>query len=265
MHSRIKTIRTKITVLAWVLLFAIVCVLLKALTIYFDFEPLPYSFILSSMISSNIFLFGFMLNGVLMDYKEAEKIPDEIAVSVEASFDQCFTTYKRTKNDYCLDYIQSLLEFIRMLDDWFHKKIHTRDIMYKLNGFNEHILKTEVLTQATFIGRLKQEISNLRRLTLRAYSIRERVFLGSAHTIIRFTTLFILFNLILTKYNTEFEAMLYVFGFSSIFIFLVKLIHDLDNPFDYYSQNHKYRDAVSLESLHDLNIRITQEMELLKK
>lgn len=258
-------ITPKIAVLSWVIFFSVVCALLKYVTILYGFEPVQFSAILGALISSVIFLLGFMLNGVLMDYKEAEKIPDEIAVSIEAIFDQCFTTYKRTKNKYCLEYIQTLFDYIKLLNKWFYKKIHTREVMFKLNSFNDHILKIETLTQAPFIARLKQENSNLRRLLLRAYSIREREFLGSSHTIILLSMIFVIINLILTKYSNTFEAMLYVFGFSAIFIFMVKLIYDLDNPFDYYSGTSKYKDEVSLQSLDDLNKRIANEVKLLKK
>ena len=137
--------------------------------------------------------------------------------------------------------------------------------MFKLNSFNEHILKIEKLTQVQFIARIKLENSNLRRLMLRAYSIREREFLASAHSVILLTTIFVISNLLLTQYTNTFEAVLYVFGFSSIFIFLMKLIYDLDNPFDYYSMTSKFRDAVSLQSLDDLNKRIFNEVKLLKK
>jgi hypothetical protein len=255
----------KIFILGGVMLLAIFCASIKYLLIQLDFEPIQFSAILGSMITSTVFLLGFMLNGVLSDYKEAEKIPDEVAVSIEAIFDQCFTTYKRTKNKYCLEYIQTLFDFIKTLKKWFNKKVHTREVMIKLNGFNEHILKIETLTQVQYIARIKQENSNLRRLMLRAYSIREREFLASAHSVILLTAVFVISNLILTKYANTFEAMLYVFGFSSIFIFLMKLIYDLDNPFDYYSATSKFRDAVSLQSLDDLYKRIQTEVKFLKK
>ena len=255
----------KLYIIGTVMLLAAFCASIKYLLIELNFEPVSFSPILGSMISSTIFLLGFMLNGVLTDYKEAEKIPDEVEVSIEAIFDQCFTTYKRTKNKHCLEYIQTLFDFIKLLNKWFHKKVHTREVMFKLNSFNEHILKIEKLTQVQFIARIKLENSNLRRLMLRAYSIREREFLASAHSVILLTTIFVISNLLLTQYTNTFEAVLYVFGFSSIFIFLMKLIYDLDNPFDYYSMTSKFRDAVSLQSLDDLNKRIFNEVKLLKK
>ena len=259
-----KQLIPKIATLAWVLFFAFVVTAIKYITIVYGFEPVQFSAILGSMISADIFLLGFMLTGVLTDYKEAERIPDEIAVSVEAIFDQCFTTYKRTKDKHCLEFIQTLFAFIKLLKKWFTKRIHTREIMYALNNFNEHILKIESLTSPTFIGRIKKENSNLRRQLLRAYSIREKQFLGASHTIILLSLAFVLVNLVLTKYADTFEAMFYVFGFSAIFIFVVKLIYDLDNPFDYYSIMSRYKDEVSLQSLDDLNKRITGELRFLK-
>jgi hypothetical protein len=263
-NIRMKELVTKIATLAWVLFFAGVVTAIKLITIQYEFEPVQFSAILGSMISANIFLMGFMLTGVLADYKEAERIPDEVAVSVEAIFDQCYTTYKRTQNKDCLEFIQTLFAFIKLLKKWFTKKIRTREVMYMLNSFNEQVLKIEALTQPTFIARIKKENSNLRRLLLRAYSIREKQFLGASHTIILLSMAFVLVSLVLTKYADTFEAMLYVFGFSAIFIFIVKLIYDLDNPFDYYSIMSRYKDEVSLQSLDDLHKRITGELKFLK-
>lgn len=226
---------------------------------------IEFSSILPALISSTIFFLGFILNGVLIDYKEAEKIPDEIVVSIEAIFEQCVTTYSRTHDKDCLKFIKALEEFMVLLDSWFLRKIHTRDLMLKLHSFNDHIIKMEALTQPVFINRIKTECSNLRRYLLRTYSIRETEFLGSSHVITLMSLIFVFVNLIITKYDTVFQSFLYVFGFSAIFIFIFKLVYDLDNPFDYYSANNKYKDSVSLQSLYDLNRRISGEIKLLEK
>lgn len=256
-------LRPKIIVILEIIGLSLLCVGLKFLTAYLNWE-ITYSSILPTLISSTIFFLGFILNGVLIDYKEAERIPDEVAVSIDVIVDQCLFTYKRTGKRICLDFISELEDFIDTLDLWFKKTLHTRVIMLKLHGFSNYILKIEKLTQPVFINRIKQESSNLRRLLLRAYSIRETQFLGSSHLITSISIIFVLINLILTKYNSTFESVLYVFGFSSIFIFIFKLVYDLDNPFDYYSPLSKYKDAVSLHSIYELKQRINSELTSLK-
>ena len=42
-------------------------------------EGISINQLFSALVASNVFLLGFLLNGVLSDYKESEKIPGEIA------------------------------------------------------------------------------------------------------------------------------------------------------------------------------------------
>ena len=77
----------------WILMLKIVPVLalimgLKMATHYFGIEFLTFSAFFSALISANIFLIGFILSGVLSDYKEAEKIPGEIASNIDSIADE---------------------------------------------------------------------------------------------------------------------------------------------------------------------------------
>ena len=43
----------------------------------------------TGLVAGNVFLLGFLLAGVLADYKESEKLPGELAASVETIADEC--------------------------------------------------------------------------------------------------------------------------------------------------------------------------------
>ena len=51
---------------------------------YFDLEFLQLNALLTSGIGGAIFIIGFLLSGILADYKEAERIPAEIRTAMEA-------------------------------------------------------------------------------------------------------------------------------------------------------------------------------------
>lgn len=67
-----------------VLPFVFLIVLAKLGIHYVGFEYLSLSSLFTALISANIFLIGFLLTGVLSDYKESEKLPGDLAASIEA-------------------------------------------------------------------------------------------------------------------------------------------------------------------------------------
>ena len=70
----------------WIFVKAIILVILiisiKFLAHGLSFEFLTINNLFSGIIAANVFLMGFLLSGVLADYKESEKIPGEIASSI---------------------------------------------------------------------------------------------------------------------------------------------------------------------------------------
>ena len=54
-------------------------VLLRALVNKLGLDILEVSPLFSSLVAATVFLLGFLLNGVLSDYKESEKLPGEIS------------------------------------------------------------------------------------------------------------------------------------------------------------------------------------------
>jgi hypothetical protein len=57
-------------------------VLLRALVHRLGLDVLELSPLLSSLVAATVFLLGFLLKGVLSDYKESEKLPGELSTSL---------------------------------------------------------------------------------------------------------------------------------------------------------------------------------------
>ena len=58
--------------------FVAIIILLKFAAHYFGYEFLTLNSIFTTIISANIFLIGFLISGVLADYKESEKLPGDL-------------------------------------------------------------------------------------------------------------------------------------------------------------------------------------------
>src|SRR5512139_813773 len=52
---------------------------LKLVVHRLSWEFIPLNAIFSALIGANVFLIGFLISGVLSDYKESEKLPGEIS------------------------------------------------------------------------------------------------------------------------------------------------------------------------------------------
>lgn len=240
--------------------FIIVIVLVKFASHYFGFEFLSLNSLFTAIISANIFLIGFLISGVLVDYKESEKIPADMASSIETMADEGHIIFRNKKHPVAKEYLSLLSDFNKSLIAWFYKQEKTKILMDKLFKFNDYFLTFEPLTQANFIVRLKQEQNNLRKLINRAHTIRETSFLGTGYAIAEIITSILVLGFIFIKIDPFYESVFFVSFVSFILIYMIFFIKDLDNPFGY---NNKERlvEEVSLKPLIDSQARIIERQQ----
>lgn len=244
--------------------FIVVIILLKCLVHYFGYEFLTLNSLFTAIISANIFLIGFLISGVLVDYKESEKIPGDLSASVEAMADEGLIIYRNKKSQEAKNFLFKLSQINKALIDWFYEKEKTKQLMEKLVSLNDEFLAFESQTQANFIVRLKQEQNSIRKIINRAHIIRETSFLGSGYAIAEIITFILVVGLIFIKMNPFYESFFFVSFVSFILIYMVYFIKDLDNPFGYSIQDHLVEE-VSLKPLLDSQKRIDGYCQELNK
>lgn len=232
-------------------------VLLKFCAHYFGFEPLSLSPLMGALISANVFLIGFLISGVLSDYKESEKLPGEIACSLEVLIDEATIVAANKKSAVPLELIDYTKQLMDSLIEWFHKREKTDSLFSKLSGLNAFFLDLEPLTQANFIARLKQEQNNLRRIITRIRTIRETDFNPAGYAIAEILSVTLCTGLILTKIDPYYESVFFIAFVSFVLIYMVLLIKDLDNPFSYYETGN-LTENISLKPLLDLQERLKE-------
>jgi hypothetical protein len=201
------------------------------------FEFLTINNLFSGIIAANVFLMGFLLSGVLSDYKESEKIPGEIASSLNNIISELLYLHddkKIPKSYECLKYCE---ELSKSFLDWFHRRERTTTLMAKTRNLNSLFATIENDTQANYIVRLKNEMSNLSKTIIRVDTIRDTNFISTGYQIAISITFLMCFGLVFSKIDPFYESLFFVGVISFLMIFLILLIHDLDNPFAY---NKKY-------------------------
>jgi hypothetical protein len=246
-----------------VLPIVIVIIFIKLFSHQYGWEFLTINTLFGAIISANVFLVGFLISGVLVDYKEAEKIPGELSCSLEVLTDECYIVYKNKKNKVATEFMKSVHDLTNLIIKWLNKKERTETVLRKITSLNDHFLALEPLTQANFIVRLKNEQNNLRRIITRIHTIRETSFNPAGYAIAEIITVILCIGLIFTKIDPYYESIFFVAFVSFILIYMVFLIRELDNPFGYYEKEN-YADEVSLKPLFDLEKRIPHDLSLMK-
>lgn len=243
-----------------------IVVLIIVVKLIFDqlgWEFISLSSLFSSIIVANVFLLGFLLAGTLSDYKESERLPGELAASIETLYDEFEITYKNKKSPVAIEAINLLSDFNASLIKWFYKKERTKTLMDKICRFNDTFLEFEKLTQPNFIVRLKQEQHVIRRNLIRVHTIRETSFVAAGYAIAEITTVLLLIGFLFAKIEPFYESLFFVGIIAFLMLYIIALVKDLDNPFEHYNEKDEVV-TVSLKPLYDIQERIKDEMKELK-
>lgn len=245
-----------------VLPIVILVILLKLVAHRFELEFITLNPLFTGIVTANIFLLGFLIAGVLSDYKESEKLPGDLAASIETIVDECSIIYRNKIAKEAQECLAHTLVITGSIINWFEKKERTRSLMEKISAFNDFFLAFEPLTQANFIARLKQEQSAIRRMLIRIHTIRETSFVSSGYAIAEAIAVILAIGLIFVRIDPFYEALFFVGAIAFLQIYMILLIKDLDNPFEYYGGD-RGPDEISLKPLEDLKFRIEEKIKLI--
>jgi hypothetical protein len=236
-----------------------VVVAAKVLVHYLGWEVIQLNALFTGIIAANVFLMGFLLSGVLSDYKESERLPGELSACLENMATEV-VGIGITKPD--ADIRPALSRISKLANDihgYFHKKVDIADLLEGVNGLTAQFESMQPMTQGTFIARLKQEQSNLRRTLIRINIIRETSFVSTGYLLADMITILLCVGLVLTSVDPFYESLFFAGVISYLMIFLLMLIRDLDNPFGYYEAGSSA--DVTLQPLDDTVGRLAKLAE----
>jgi hypothetical protein len=240
------------------LIVVAVVVVLKAGAHVLGWEVLSLNPLLSGIVAADVFLMGFLLSGVLADFKESEKLPGEVAAALEIMHDEAASMAQRATGPTAIPAADAVTAGVRnlalSLHDWFYKNQRTSELMNALGDLSPRLLALESPAQAASIAHIKQEQHALRRAIVRIHTIRETSFISSGYLIAELTTGLLSLALILSKIEPFYESLFIVGVIVFLLAFLLLLIGDLDNPFGYYEKHSS--EEVSLKPLEDAIARM---------
>lgn len=255
-----KRIRQKWSIAFKILPLVALVAILKFLSHNFGLEVMELNALFTSLVAGTIFLIGFLVNGVLSDYKESEKIPSELAASLRALLDDTITIDKGKNSEAMKQFILFQKDFIKLLMGWFYKKERTKAMLHKISSINHHIIEFEKEgVQANYLIKLKNEQVNIRKYVMRIDTIRDTDFVGSAYFILETMGFLTVLGLIIIKIEPFYASLFLTLLITFLFSYMFRLIKDLDNTFDYKVVGERGTE-ISLKPIRDFE----NELEELK-
>lgn len=227
---------------------------LKVVVHTLGWEVLSLNPLFTGVVAANVFLMGFLLSGVLADFKESERLPGELAAILETLIDDASILHERTQDPIAMRFAVRVVDLGRAIHGWFFGAIATRDVLERVTDLNSFFAAFEAIAQPNYIVRMRQEQHALRRMLLRIHTIRETSFLSSGYIIAEVTTVLLAIGLILADIASFHESLFIVGLVVFLLTFLIILIRDLDNPFGFYEASSA--EDVSLQPLEDFLARM---------
>ena len=129
------------------------------------------------------------------------------------------------------------------------------DVMADLRALNPLFMVFAPKIQAGFTTRLKSEQATMRRLVIRMDTMRRTSYVSAGYLIAEITALVILVLLLITDIGELTPTVLVVGVISYLLFYVLALIRDLDNPFEYYGDKPGAAD-VNLEVLEHSEDRL---------
>lgn len=231
-------------------------VLVEGLSLeFFSLSPL-----FTSIIAGGIFVVSILLAGVITDYKESDKLPSEISAAIEAIYEDGLYI-KALKAKFNVDFLrQRLQEIIQSLKKDLDAE-HSREAITAVSKLTQSFLEMESLgIPANYIVRLKQEQSIIRKSLLRIHHIQRIRFAPSAQILLKTFITLIIGLLIFTKIEPPLDSLILVAFVSFLFIYLIKLIDIMDEPF--CVGEHTTMDEVSFFLLRESHERIGKKEKM---
>lgn len=247
--------------LTWKILPLTACVVvLKVVLISMNWQPLALTALVTAAVSADVFLLGFLIAGSLPDYKEAERLPSEVAASLDTITDECLILQTtKPSQDASLRCLEHILLLTQTIEAWFHKRVSTGEVLESVRGLNVHFAAFEAHTQPNFIVRLKQEQQTIRRVLLRVRTIREVSFVATGYAIGELFTVFVVAVLVLTDMGNMMQSVVFAGGLAYLLMYMIALVKDLDNPFHYHKGDNQ-GDEVDVTPLKAVARKIDEQV-----
>ena len=210
-----------------------ILILKFAITHGLQYEGLVKFSDIGIVITGGVFLIGFMLAGTMADYKESEKIPAELACAIETIEDTILLGHS-CKGGYDLSEARRQLnEVTESLINWFRHGGSDEEVFRRINSITSIALMMEKAAVGAIAARVTGEQHNLRKLFSRVNVIKRTGFLVTGYALLEVLTIVIIALMLVSRFENETISIIIICFITQIFVYMIRLIRDVDEPFQY--------------------------------
>lgn len=248
--------------MAKVLLVVLALVLLKLVVHGLGLERISLNPLFSALVAATVFLQGFLLNGVLSDFKESEKLPAQLAGVLESLALEIAAVPQHHPAAEVSAEVAAVLRLAYGVHTWLLGGLATSRLMALHREVHGSVVRAAViLTSSTLQGRLMGQMADVLLIINRIEAIRRTSFVPLVYWLASIGTALLCGGLIITRVGALHEAMFFLAVIAFNLIFLLRLILDIDNPFSFADPNSI--EFVSLQVLQDACRRIQMLLQSL--
>jgi len=213
-------------------------------------ELINVSQLFAALVASTFFLLGFLLNGVLTDFKESEKIPGELATALESLSLEIQAIPAYQPDARVGRALVAVAELGEGLLAWLEQGLATDQLLQLYRRVHADVVTASVQFRgdaSTLRGRLMQDLAVVLQKINRVQSIRETTFVPLVYWMADIASVLLFVGLVMAKSSNLVESVFFIAVISFLLILLLRLISDIDNPFG--RSSHDSAEDVSIDLL----------------
>lgn len=231
--------------------------LAKTLITELGAEGIELNPLYTGLVAGNIFLLGFLLAGTLADYKESEKLPVELAASLDSIGDEFRIVAGGKGEAEGKAALAHLADTVRTILQWLYGNERFDAVLERVEGLSEHYVAIEPHTEVTYVNRIKTEQNAARRMLMRIYSIHVTSFVVAGFMVAALTSIFLIGVLLFIDVGALGTDLIVLCTLTFLLGYVLLLIRDLDDPFEYSTEGERAGSAeASLDALVGLSTRL---------
>ena len=223
-----------------------------------QWEAWTFDSLTGTLFASASFILAFMLSGTLRDYQISIYIPIELANAIETIADANQLAAKAHPDYDPLPLTTELAHLTQNLLHWLEQQAAIAPVEQSLEQLNLHFAHVLAFGDIPVISRIQGEQAKLHLLIRRIRLIRDTDFLRPAYALLEIFLIGAVITLLLVS-SDRFEQTLVVSTLLFIaFAYLLRLIRDLDNPFQY--SDNSFLDA-DLSALREVTAHLMNQQD----
>jgi hypothetical protein len=200
---------------------------------FFKIDVLPELSLIGCFVGGTLFVIAIILAGVLADFKESEKLVNDLATSIITLCTYC--KYINIKHSTILANMRGhIKELLSTINSNFKQNTYNlEEINRKINGIRDDIKKlAKKNVEVQFITTLQAELSSIYKISNRIETIMKTSFIPASYIVADVAVGVSILLLLFARLGSYYEGLIIIGSISFVLVSLILLIKDMDNPFE---------------------------------